>query len=159
LQLKLLKRGEAPETAPAIIEIPLPSLRDFCSGDDELYEALEYFLLIEPREKNVTFGSISGWLAEGDAQKAKGDKLTAMVAYECAARIACYRDDKETTRKALILADAMNPKPKQASVHKILLARLDKVFEIAEEFYKAELERAQKLSVKKQEIAALPLSN
>jgi hypothetical protein len=158
MRFNFLKR-EKPEAAPTI-EIPAPSLRDFCAGDEELYDALEYFLLLEPREKSATFGTVMGWFEQGDLEKERGNSLTAMVAYECAARIACYENDKETTRKALALADSMNPKPKPASVHKTLLLNLDKVFEIARLYYKTEASKDEKELAKGSSIATVaPLSH
>ena len=138
MQLKLPKRKHSEEP---IITSPEPSLRDICSGDDELYNALEDFLLVASPSAKPSFGTVQGWFALADQEKAKGENLSAMVSNECAARVACFENDKETTKKALLLADALNPNPAHATIHKTLLSKLDKVFEIADAFYKRETEQ------------------
>ncbi len=139
-------------------EYPVPALKDLCAGNNELYEAMADFLLLEPRTTESTFGTVESFLADGDREKAEGDHLEALVKYDCAARIACYQGDEETAKKALTLADSMNPNEEQKTRHKVLLANLDKVFEIAGVYYKAEKARAQVLLQKQAKLAPFQIS-
>ena len=61
--------------------------------------------------------------------------MDAMVAHECAAKIACYQGDEQATRQTLALADLTNAIPRQCAMDKILLSKLDMVLEISRKFY------------------------
>jgi hypothetical protein len=148
LKLRIFRRSKEEPDTNAEVELALgSSLRDLCAGDEELYKALEHFLLFNPKMILENLGNVPYWMAKADTAKSKGNNLVAAMDYETAARIACYENDKEATRKALAFAEGINPQSAEAALDRVLISKLDKVFEISAIHYSivsnAEKEREQ----------------
>jgi hypothetical protein len=136
MKFKFLRRIKQEPDRNVEFELALEtSVRDLCGGDKELYDALEHFLLFNPKMILENMGNVPFWLARGDTAKSSGNNLIAAMDYEMAARIACYEEDKETTKNALSSAQSLNPNTEEAALDRILLSKLDKVFEISKVHY------------------------
>ena len=113
----------------------LTSLEKLVANDPKMYSALENFLIVDPRRQLPILDDVSVLLAKGNEAKAKGNNQSARVYYEVAAKIEIYKQNMESARSFLILAEQVSD---QAGEHyafqKTMLADMDKVLSISEAY-------------------------
>jgi hypothetical protein len=132
LELERLER----EKEARILEKTNERLRDLVPND-EIYEAMENFLLGDPENQIQLLGDPNEILAKADEAKGKGEDLIARAQYETLAKIAIYKQDRRLAQKSLELAGtATNPSDRHANMQKSILANLDQVIRIARDYYK-----------------------
>jgi hypothetical protein len=127
------KPDEYVETQKARADV----LREACSKDPELYDALKGFLFINPQMIEISLGKASYWLTNGNAARSKGNNREAIADYETAARIACYENDKDAMVRALSLVQEICTEPTKREMNQVLLTKPDRALEIAMIHYKA----------------------
>jgi hypothetical protein len=139
-----------------IIEKTDERLRELVPSDD-LYEAMENFLLGDPENQIAQLGDVDSVMQKGDEENSKGQKLMARAQYETSAKIALYNRDEEAARKSLELASQVtDPKDKHNFLQKTILQNLDAVLRISGEYYRtkskvtAEEEAKAKIEVEQQ---------
>jgi hypothetical protein len=123
--------------------------------DDELYEAMENFLLGDPENQIAQLGDAESVMRNGDEEKSKGQKLMARAQYETSAKIAIYNLDGRTARKSLELATTVtDPMDKHAVMQKTILQNLDEVLQVSKEYYntkrKVTAEETAKVEIEQQ---------
>jgi hypothetical protein len=124
-----LKRKEA---ARVYEDIRLHEL----APNDEMYDAMENFLLGDPKGQIETLGSEAVVIERGDSAKSGGHGLIARAEYETAAKIAIYNQNKEAAVKALNLAMEVTDSTTQHwNFQKTILAEIDEFLRIARDYY------------------------
>ncbi len=63
-----------------------------------MYEAIEYFLLGDPKKQIEQLGDVEGLIAKGNEAKSIPDYFKARYSYETAAKIKLYRGSKDSLR-------------------------------------------------------------
>jgi hypothetical protein len=118
-----------------------PQLVELVPNDRSLYEAMEFFLLINPREQISSLGDFATVKRTADEARSAGDDLQARINYETAAKIALYNQNRKLFVSMLTLADGVTPTDQDfAAFHRTLLTKTDEAMRVARDFY-AELER------------------
>jgi hypothetical protein len=84
---------------------PSSRLRDFIPNDENMFVALQNFLLADPERQVAMLGETDILVAKGNAAKGRGDKLVARMSYETAAKIEIYKQNKESAEKCIRLAN------------------------------------------------------
>jgi hypothetical protein len=110
-------------------------LKDLCRGNESLYEAMQNFLLLNPKSQIPQLGETDSLIQKGNVAVANGRKLEARVDFETAARIEISRLNNENTRKCLLLADQVTESDTARRYPATLLENLDKVMEISRSYY------------------------
>jgi hypothetical protein len=103
--------------------------------DDKLYQAMEHFLLLEPERQVNQLGGIDALAEDGAKNKERGNYTMARIAYENAAKIAIYQQNKEAARKYLLLADEVTEKDEDKEIHRRMLDDMDNVLRISREYH------------------------
>jgi hypothetical protein len=130
-QEKLEREKEA-----KILEKTNERLRDIVPND-EIYEAMENFLLGDPENQIELLGNTNEILGKADEAKSKGEDLIARAQYETLAKIAIYKQNRKLAQKSLDLAGSVtNPSDRHTRMQKTILANLDQVIQIARDYYR-----------------------
>jgi hypothetical protein len=114
---------------------PLRQLVSKEGGDEEMYYAMERFLLLDPKRQIELLGGIEALRAEGDLAKAGGNLTKARISYENAAKVALYMQDKDAALKYLLAADEVSEKEEQRRTHNKLLKNIEEALRISKEYY------------------------
>jgi hypothetical protein len=110
-------------------------LRDL-APNDELYEAMENFLLGDPKNQIPQLGDPAEILGKEDSTASKGEDLIARAQYETLAKVAIYKQEPELVKKSLDeAAKATNPADRHARMQKTIQNNMDEVLRIAREYY------------------------
>ncbi len=113
----------------------LSSLKKLVADDPKMYSALENFLIVDPERQLPLLDDASTLLAKGNTAKASGNNQTARVDYEVAAKIEIYKQNKESARSFLVLAEEVTDEAEaHYSFQKTMLADMDKVLRISKDF-------------------------
>ena len=119
-----------------IIEKTDERLRELVPNDD-LYEAMENFLLGDPENQIAQLGDVDSVMAKGDDEASKGQKLMARAQYETSAKIAIYDLDPGAAKKSLEqAAKVTDPQDKHARMQSMIQQNLGEVMRVAKEYYK-----------------------
>ncbi len=103
---------------------------------DDMYYALEYFLLGDPERQIEQLGDVSAIIAKGDEAKSKNENVYAMTYYETAAKVAIYKGDKEAARRCLIKAqEVIEDNEKGYRLMTTLIDDMDEAIGIARSYY------------------------
>jgi hypothetical protein len=112
------------------------TLRDFVQNDEKLYDALQTFLLGDPKRQLPLLGSTDSLLSKANEQRANGENIQARLNYETAAKIELYRQNKEGLEKFLRLADETTGNGERGKVLiETMLAKVDEALRISKEYY------------------------
>jgi hypothetical protein len=133
-----IKKRNKEETEEMKASDPALSLRQLVSkegGDEEMYYAMERFLLLDPKRQIELLGGIEALRAEGDLAKAEGNLTKARISYENAAKVALYMQDKDAAVKFLMLADEVSEKEEERRIHNKLLKNMEEALRISKEYY------------------------
>jgi hypothetical protein len=158
--LSNISLGNAPSNAPAgagndallaegrlekekenrIIEKTNQRLRDL-SPTDEIYEAMENFLLGNPESQLQMLGTKEELKGKGDEAKSKNEDLIARAQYETMAKVAIYKQDPELVKESLELAsEVTNPSDRHAKMQRTIEGNLDEIMKIARDYYQTKEE-------------------
>jgi len=119
-----------------IIEKTNERLKELVPNDD-IYEAMENFLLGDPESQIPQLGTPDVILGKADRAVVKGDDLIARAEFETMAKVAIYQQDRKLTKKSLELASKVtNPSDRHAWMQKTITNNLDIVITIAREYYR-----------------------
>ena len=119
-----------------IIEKTNQRLRDL-APNDEMYEALENFLLGDPESQIQLLGSEDEIIGKGNEAMAKSEDLIARAQFETMAKVAIYKQDPELARESIELASKVtNPTDRHARMQKTIQNNLPQVIKIAREYYR-----------------------
>jgi hypothetical protein len=103
---------------------------------DEMYDAIEFFLLGDPNRQIEQLGDIDGVLEKGNQAKAQSDYVKARYNYETAAKILMYRQNKEGLRKCLVLAQEVTEESdKHFAFQRTILDNLDEALSVSKKYY------------------------
>jgi hypothetical protein len=133
--------GNGKKNSRAVIVEPNPipksiSLRDLVPNNEKLYEAMQTFLLGDPKRQLPLLGSTDSLLIKGDQEKSSGDNSRARFDYETAAKIELYRRNKETFEKFLRLASSVTENgDRDKAFLETLIANEDEALRISKEYY------------------------
>jgi len=113
--------------------VPLETL---VPDDASLREAMEYFLLAAPDRQLEQLGEPSALKKTADEAMNSGDRLSARIAYESAAKIELYMQNKEEFNRLLTLAEkATPPGGRFKELHRVLLDKIDRAMQVAKDYY------------------------
>jgi hypothetical protein len=111
-------------------------LMDLVSNDKIWYDAMENFLLAEPRREIPELGEARGYYDRARKFEAENDLVMARVQYETAAKIEMYHQNKENTIESLKKANSLADGNEQhREYHETILSNMDKALRIANEYY------------------------
>jgi hypothetical protein len=103
---------------------------------DEMYDAIEYFLLGDPERQIEQLGGVDSLLTAGDAAKSKPDYVKARYNYEAAGKIEMYRRNKEGLRKCLAIAqEVTDESDKHFQYQQTILDNIDEALSVSKEYY------------------------
>jgi hypothetical protein len=103
---------------------------------DEMYYAIEFFLLGDPARQIEQLGDIEGVLEKANQGKANSDYVKARYNYETAAKIEMYRQNKEALRKCLVLAQEVTEETdKHFAFQRTILDNLDEALSVSRKYY------------------------
>ena len=124
------------EKETRIIERTNERLRDL-APNDEMYEAMENFLLGDPENQIQQLGSNDEIIGKGNEAKDKGEDLIARAQYETMAKVAIYKQDPQLTKESLDLAaQVTSPDDRHAKMQKTIQTNLGQVIKIARDYYR-----------------------
>lgn len=124
------------EKETKIIEKTNERLRDL-APNDEIYEAMENFLLGDPQSQIQLLGSKEEIAEKGDDAKGKGEDLVARAQFETLAKVAIYEQNKDLAKKGLDLANSVtDPADRHARMQITIEKNLDQIINIARDYYK-----------------------
>jgi hypothetical protein len=105
--------------------------------NEQVYKALQNFLLADPERQIPQLGGSESQLAEADATRMSGDVAVARGKYETAAKIEIFNQNKEQARKYIEMADEVTEESDtfHKDIHKTLLSDMDGVMRIAKDYY------------------------
>lgn len=109
-------------------------LRELTAGDQKLYDALGHYFLADPRRQIEQLGTPEDLALKAKDALSKGDKASAFIDYDYAAKIEIYNGNAENAKKYIQLADTLTGKPDEHERHQTLLANMDKAIEYSREY-------------------------
>jgi hypothetical protein len=110
-------------------------LRQLVSSDD-MYYAIEFFLLGDPKRQIEQLGDVEGVLKKGDEAKSGSDLVKARYNYETGAKIQMYKQNKEGLRRCLVLAqDVTEESDKHFGFQRTILDNIDEALRISKQYY------------------------
>jgi hypothetical protein len=110
----------------------LSPLASLASEDPKMYSAMQNFLIIDPERQIPLLDNVDTLLVKGNAAKAEGNNMTARVDYEVAAKIEIYKQNMESARNFLVLAESVSDrKLEHFGYQTTMLADMDKVFRVS----------------------------
>lgn len=124
------------------------SLKDLCTGRAELYEAMSYFVLLDPERQLPLLGRTDAFYLKGKEEAGRGDLVMSRVSYDMAARIEICLGHKSEVRNYLTLADQVSESVVQHERYQELLANLEDVMRITRSFYEMNREQPETLPTK-----------
>lgn len=105
-------------------------------SSNEMYRAIELFLLGDPKRQIEQLGDVESLLKNGDYAKQRSDNVKARYSYETAAKIELYRQNKESLRRFLVLAqEVTDENDKHQGFQRTLLDNLDEVLRVSKQYY------------------------
>ena len=117
------------------VQMSVSPLKNLVTSDPKMFAALQNFLIVDPERQIPLLDNVNTLLAKGDAAKAQGNKMTARTFYEIAAKIEIYRQDKESARSFLVLAEGVSVMGQlHHEYQETMLADMDKVMRISNEY-------------------------
>ena len=132
--MKLFRRGKAAaKTEPTTAA--QDSLSILCQGDEELHYAMSYLVYLKPEEQIALIGATELQVQNAAEAIERGDRTTAVVDYETAARIELYRGNKENARMYLEKAQGLQDGNGRKRLS-TLLSNLEKVMTVAKRYYR-----------------------
>lgn len=103
---------------------------------DEMYYAMENFLLGNPERQFRLLGDFESVLNAADEAKVSDDPLGARANYETAAKLNLYKQNKEGLRKCLILAQEVTEETdKHFRFQTTILDNIDEALRVAKTYY------------------------
>jgi hypothetical protein len=113
---------------------------------DDMYHAMENFLLGDPRRQVEELGSEADLIAKGNEDKSKKHFLLARGNYETAARIALFRQNKERTINSIQLARSVTDNSdNHHTLQDTILNNLDEAMRVAGEYYSTTIPAADQI--------------
>jgi hypothetical protein len=117
------------------VQMSISPLKNLVVSDPKMFAALQNFLIVDPERQIPLLDSVGVLMAKGDAAKSQGNRMTARADYEIAAKIEIYRQNKESARSFLVLAEGVSDKGQpHYQYQETMLADMDKVMRISNEF-------------------------
>ncbi|MGI0090707.1 MAG: hypothetical protein ACREBS_03270 [Nitrososphaerales archaeon] len=114
-------------------------LKDLVGNNPQMYFALQNFLLQSPETQVPRLGEVNLLVAMGDSARASGNTISAGVDYETAAKIEIYRQNKDSARNCLLLAEEVSEKGQpHYEFQKTMLANMDEVLRISKAYHEFE---------------------
>jgi hypothetical protein len=105
---------------------------------DEMYYAIEYFLLGDPKRQIEQLGDIEGLVEKGNSSKAESDNVKARYNYETAAKIELFRGNKDGLRRFLTFAqEVTEPNDKYFKFQRTILDNIDETLRVANNYYQS----------------------
>jgi hypothetical protein len=127
------------QTKSQALEQPQPrrtTLKDLVPNNDNLYVALQTFILGDPKRQLPLLGTTDSLLTKGDDEKAKGKNPQARFDYETAAKIELFKQNREAFEKFLRLANDMTAESeREKTILQTMLANMDAALRISKEYY------------------------
>ncbi|HXQ93410.1 MAG TPA: hypothetical protein VN739_10430 [Nitrososphaerales archaeon] len=110
-------------------------LKNLIVSNPKMYAALQNFLIVDPERQIPLLDDVNKLLTKGDEAKAQGNRMTARADYEIAAKIEIYKQNKESARTFLVLAEGVSDigQP-HYEYQETMLADMDTVMRISNEF-------------------------
>ncbi len=103
---------------------------------DEMYYAIEYFLLGDPARQIDQLGDVEALLGEGSKFKSDANYVKARYSFETAGKIHLYRRNKEGLRKCLALAQEVTEESdKHYQFQRTILDNMDEALRVSKEYY------------------------
>jgi hypothetical protein len=110
-------------------------------SDDNMYEAMENFLLGDPKNQLPQLGTPAEIMGKGDEAKSKGEDLIARAQYETTAKVAIYEQDPDLAKESLNrAAEVTNPTDRHARMQKTIQNNIGEVIRIARDYYETKQE-------------------
>jgi len=117
------------------VQVSISPLKNLIVSNPKMYAALQNFLIVDPERQIPLLDDVNKLLTKGDEAKAQGNRMTARADYEIAAKIEIYRQNKESARTFLVLAEGVSDKGQpHYQYQETMLADMDKVMRISNEF-------------------------
>ena len=127
------KKREAQEVSH---EFQDTRLRQLVNNNDELYLAMENFILGDPERQISELGDPKSIVSKGDEEKSRGEYIMARANYETAAKVEIYNQNKDGARKALLLAqEVTDESDNHHKYQETMLTHLDDVLRVANAYY------------------------
>lgn len=112
------------------------TLKDLVPNDGKLYEALQTFLLADPKRQLPLLGSTDSLLARANENRANGENFKARFSYETAAKIELYKQNREEFGKFLRLANETCGNGERGKEFlETMLANVDEAMRVSREYY------------------------
>jgi hypothetical protein len=128
-------RSQRIEPVQLLVQSNSSRLKDIVANNQGLYFAMQNFLIISPERQVPLLDGVGILVAKGDAAKSVGKNLEARADYETAARIEIFRQNKESARNCLKLADGVSEDASQHhEFHETMLADMDEVLRVSKAF-------------------------
>jgi hypothetical protein len=117
------------------VEVSISPLKNLSLSNPRMFAALQNFLIVDPERQIPLLDDVNKLLAKGDAAKAEGNRMTARADYEIAAKIEIYKQNKESAKTFLVLAEGVSDKGQpHHEYQETMLADMDTVMRISNEF-------------------------
>ncbi len=123
---KVAVAGEE-QTKPDVVRV-------LSEGDDALYEALSYLLLLNP-ERLLQTKTIDTYIKESKEALDKRDKTKARIAIETATRLAIYQGETGKVRNLLPRCVELAETPERVRIYEVTERKLDRIFSAARNYY------------------------
>jgi len=117
------------------VQVSISPLKNLIVSNPKMYAALQNFLIVDPERQIPLLDDVNKLLTKGDEAKAQGNRMTARADYEIAAKIEIYKQNKESARTFLVLAEGVSDigQP-HYEYQETMLADMDTVMRISNEF-------------------------
>jgi hypothetical protein len=103
---------------------------------DEMYFALEYFLLGDPERQISQLGDTETLMHEGNEAKTKNENVSARTNYETAAKLEIYKGNKDAARRCLLMAQEVTDRDdKRFRLMTTLIDNMDEAISVAKSYY------------------------
>ena len=111
-------------------------LKQLIPENPKLYQAMSNFILADPENQIRQLGGSDSLLTMGNEAVSHKDKFTARLNYEYAAKIEIYKQNKDSVRKFLLLAEEVSEKvDPHREFRETLLANIAEVIRISKLYF------------------------
>ena len=111
------------------------TLKEACGSNQLIYDALTYLLFMDPESQITELKGIKEMEAEAEEDDSNGDKISASIKFETAARLAIYDGNVKEVKRLLKKCEKEVASKTRRVIYTTALKDLEEFLEVSKKYY------------------------